>query len=85
MKQRHRERRAWVARDWAYRWGKRCRSFHPECALCLAWRFYDESGRFPRFEDMRFRVLEAQTPHGTGQIALNSSPAEIGAAREEKE
>lgn len=60
MKLRKRERRAWKPRDWAYRWGKRCSDFHPECALCRAWKHYDDTGRFPTMDEV-FAASPLQT------------------------
>lgn len=32
-------------------WGKRCSEYCAGCIRCEAWKFYDESGRFPTFDE----------------------------------
>jgi hypothetical protein len=32
-------------------WGKRCPDYCAGCICCEAWKFYDETGRFPTFDE----------------------------------
>ena len=32
--------------------GKRCKSYEQGCANCDTWRFYDERGKFPSFQEL---------------------------------
>ncbi len=31
--------------------GRRCPGYHPGCMICQSYRYFDEHGRFPSFED----------------------------------
>jgi hypothetical protein len=45
------KRRAYDKRG--MQWGKRCSEYFAGCICCEAWRFYDETGRFPTFDEAR--------------------------------
>jgi hypothetical protein len=33
--------------------GNRCKDYEPGCIVCDAYRVYDQTGRFPTFEELR--------------------------------
>jgi hypothetical protein len=49
MNQRQRKRH--LSRGRGRYWGKRCSEYCAGCICCEAWKFYDEQGRFPTFEE----------------------------------
>lgn len=36
--------------------GNRCKEYAEGCIICDAWKFYDERGRFPSFDEVRAQI-----------------------------
>jgi hypothetical protein len=66
MNQRQRRRKAHLSRG-RY-WGKRCSEYCAGCICCEAWKFYDEQGRFPTFEEAHAQCDEAMRKERAAEL-----------------
>jgi hypothetical protein len=48
-----RQHRRRATRSRGFGWGKRCPDYYPGCFQCEAWKFYDNTGRWPRYEELK--------------------------------
>jgi hypothetical protein len=42
--------------------GNRCKEYYEGCIVCDSYKVYDETGRFPSYEELRYEPTETHTP-----------------------